>query len=169
MSDQVKEEKDSGGVAVESPLPAHVIDFIDEELAARGWSRRDLAERMGGDADRNELSLQFLDIRDPDVLLGEESAEAIGRAFGTGPEIWSNLFNTWRMAIKQRIQEHAGDLYIALRQIFWSYEEDCGCECGGETCCKKVKERCAKCEARAALALIEDPYPERDAEIQNVR
>jgi plasmid maintenance system antidote protein VapI len=140
------------------PMPAHVIDFIDEELKARGWTRRDLADRMGGDADRDELALQFLDIRDPGVLLGEESAAAIGRAFGTGADIWTNLDNTWRTATKARIQEHAAELYIALRMIFWSYEDDCGCECDGPTCCKKVKEQCAKCEARAAIALIEDPY-----------
>lgn len=36
----------------EAPMPAHVIDFIDEELEARGWSRRDLAERMGLDPGR---------------------------------------------------------------------------------------------------------------------
>jgi plasmid maintenance system antidote protein VapI len=146
----------------ETPMVAHVIDFIDEELKARGWSRRDLAERMGLDPIRDELALQFLDIRDPGVLLGEESAAAIGNAFGTGAEIWTNLDNTWRAAAKARIQEHADDLYIALRQIFWDYEDDCGCECDGPTCCKKVKERCAKCEARAAINLIESPYAGKD-------
>lgn len=145
-------------VPKEAPLPAHVHEFIDEELKARGWTRRDLAERMGKDPNRDELALQFLDIRDPNVLLGEESAEAIGRAFGTGPEIWLNLDRTWRKAIKKRIQVHADDLYIALRVIFLDHEDDCVCECDGETCCAKVHEACAKCEARKALALVEDPY-----------
>lgn len=148
----------------EKPMPAHVIDFIDEELQARGWTRRDLAERMGLDPVRDELALQFLDIRDPGVLLGEESATAIGSAFGTGAEVWINLDNTWRTAAKARIQEHADDLYIALRQIFWDYEDDCGCECDGPTCCKKVKEQCAKCEARAAIELIESPYASKDSQ-----
>lgn len=142
----------------EPPLPCHVVDFIDEELKARDWTRRDLAERMDNDANRDELALQLLDLRDPGVLLGEESAEGIGRAFGTGPELWLNLDATWRNAINARIQKHAKELYVALRMIFWAYEDDCGCECDGETCCTKVKERCAKCEARAAIALIEDPY-----------
>lgn len=51
----------------EPPMPAHVLDFIDEELKARGWTRRDLANRMGGDPAHNELSLQLLELRDPDV------------------------------------------------------------------------------------------------------
>ena len=143
------------------PMPAHVLEFIDEELKARGWSRRDLAERMGGDPNHEELALQLLELRDPEVFLGEESARALGSAFGTGPEIWANLDTTWRDAIKARIQEHGNELYIALRMIFWDYEDDCGCECDGPTCCKKVKEQCAKCEARAAIALIEDIYAGR--------
>lgn len=151
-------------INTEKPMPAHVLDFIDEELKARGWSRRDLAERMGGDADRNELSLQILELRDPNVFLGEESAAEIGHAFGTGTEIWVNLENTWRAAIKERIQQHAGELYIALRMIFFSYEDDCGCECDTDTCRNKVKAQCAKCEARTALNLIEDPYA--GAEVQ---
>lgn len=149
----------------ESPLPAHVTEFIDDELKARGWTWRDLAERMGGgDPDHEQLALEFLWIRDPNVFLGEETATAIGRALGTGAETWSNLDSTWRTAIKKRIQERASDLYTALLMIFWDYEDDCGCECDGPTCCTKAKEQCAKCEARAALILIEDPYPERDAE-----
>jgi plasmid maintenance system antidote protein VapI len=155
----VKEQKMNNDTALaEPPLPAHVLEFIDEELKARGWTRRDLAARMGGDAARNELSLEILDLRDPNVFLGQESAAAIGRAFGTGAEIWINLENTWRAAIKERIQKHADELYIALRVIFFGYEDSCGCECDTDTCCKKIKERCAKCEARAALELVESPY-----------
>lgn len=145
-------------------MPAHVVEFIDEELRARGWTRRDLAERMGGDPDHEELALQSLEVRDPHVFLGEKSARDIGNAFGTGHEIWMNLDSTWRDAIKKRLEEHACELYVALRMVFWDYEDDCGCECDGETCCKKVKERCAKCEARAALALIEDPYTGAETE-----
>jgi plasmid maintenance system antidote protein VapI len=161
MVNEEKEPTDHGARSERQgprPMPAHVLEFIDEELTARGWSRRDLAERMGGEPNHEELALQLLELRDPDVFLGEESARALGRAFGTGPEIWANLDSTWRDAIKARIQEHGNELYIALRMIFWSYEDDCGCECDGPTCCKAVKEQCAKCEARAAITLIEDVY-----------
>lgn len=152
------EDRETGQRLNSAPLPTHVLEFLDDELKARGWTRRDLAERMGGDAGHNELTLQLLELRDPNVFLGDKSALAIGRAFGTGHEVWLNLDNSWRDAIKKRIQEHAGELYIALRQIFWDYEDDCGCECDGPTCCVKVKETCAKCGARKAIALIEDVY-----------
>ena len=141
-----------------APMPAHVTEFIEEEIKARGWTWRDLAERMGGDPDHEELAFNFLRIRDPGVFLGDEGAAAIGRAFGTGPEIWTNLDNTWRTAARARICEHASELYTALRMVFFSYEDDCDCDCDTETCCAKVRERCAKCEARRAIALIEDPY-----------
>lgn len=140
------------------PMPVHVLEFLDDELKARGWTRWDLAERMGTDPAREVLALELLELRDPHVYLGQESAEAIGRAFGTGAELWTNLDTTWRTAIKDRIREHGDDLYVRLKMIFWDYEDDCGCECDGPTCCEKVKERCAKCDARAALRLIEDPY-----------
>jgi|ERR1043165_453082 plasmid maintenance system antidote protein VapI len=142
----------------DAPMPAHITDFIEEEMKARGWTWRDLAERMGGDPDHEELAFNFLRIRDPGVFLGEEGAAAIGRAFGTGPELWINLDNGWRAAARARIQEHATELYTALRMIFFSYEDDCDCECDTETCCAKVRERCAKCESRRAIALIDDPY-----------
>lgn len=144
--------------AIDAPMPFHVLDYVDEELKARGWTRRDLSERMGGDPNVEELALQIIELRDPNVFLGQSGAEALGRAFGTGAEVWANLDNTWRMAIRARIQEHGAELYTALRMIFWAYEEDCGCECDGPTCCEKVKETCAKCAARKAIRLIEDPY-----------
>lgn len=82
---------------VEKPEPEHVIEFIHEEMEERGWDLRDLARHMGGDAAHNKLALEILDAcREVDVLLGEETAEQIGRAFGTGAEIWMNLDKTWR-------------------------------------------------------------------------
>ena len=81
----------------------HVMDFINEELEARGWNLDALALRMGGDASRNLLALQILDsVREPGVLLGEESAAMIGKAFGTGAKLWLNLDNTWQRYAKAR-------------------------------------------------------------------
>lgn len=81
----------------ETPAPEHVIEFIYEEMEARGWDEWELARRMGGDPAHNKLSLEILDAcRDVHVLLGEDSAEQMSRAFGTGAEIWLNLDKTWR-------------------------------------------------------------------------
>lgn len=81
----------------EKPAPEHVIEFIYEEMEARGWDEWELARRMGGDAAHNKLSLEILDVcREVDVLLGEDGAEQMSHAFGTGAEIWLNLDKTWR-------------------------------------------------------------------------
>jgi plasmid maintenance system antidote protein VapI len=74
----------------------HVIEFIDDELEARGWTRVILACRMGGDAPRNLLALELLETRDSNMLLGDEMAEGLARAFGTGSKIWTNLDASWR-------------------------------------------------------------------------
>lgn len=73
----------------------HVIEFIDEELEARGWDRWELARRMGGDAPHNVLSLEFLELQNPHCRLGDEGAKQLARAFGTGPEVWLNLEKSW--------------------------------------------------------------------------
>lgn len=74
----------------------HVMDFIYDELDARGWNLDALALRMGGDAERNLLALEIMDTREPDVMLGDDAAEMIGKAFGTGAKLWLNLDATWR-------------------------------------------------------------------------
>jgi hypothetical protein len=45
-------------------------------------------------------------------------------------------------------------LVAALTKIYYDNEADCGCECNTETCCNHVGEPCSKCDARAALALV---------------
>jgi plasmid maintenance system antidote protein VapI len=79
--------------------PAEVVpvgDYIQEELTARGWTTADLAERMGDTYKERaiwELTLDLLIVCGdrPDILLGQETADALGKAFGTSGEFWSNL------------------------------------------------------------------------------
>jgi plasmid maintenance system antidote protein VapI len=73
-----------------------VIDFIQEELDARGWDMWELARRMGGEPSRNKLALEFLEA-DPTVMLGDDGAEGVARAFGTSKEIWLNLEKSYRV------------------------------------------------------------------------
>lgn len=49
-------------------------------------------------------------------------------------------------------QKRVERLRDALWRIYFAYESDCGCECDNENCCVVVKQRCAKCAARAALS-----------------
>lgn len=72
--------------------------FISEELKARGWSVRDLAHRMGGDAGENELVVGLLmHVEDRNLLLDAETAAQLGKAFGTSAELWTNLDRSWRL------------------------------------------------------------------------
>lgn len=62
--------------------------YIADELAARGWTTRDLAERMGGDVAVNELSLELIiHVHDKSMYMGKETAGGLARAFGTSAEV----------------------------------------------------------------------------------
>jgi hypothetical protein len=110
--DDLVKTPDCGGEGAESPRPAqkrraaetfHVIDFIREEMDERNWPIWTLARHMSADQSdealgRIKLALELLELRDPDMLIGEEVAAGLARAFGTGSEIWLNLDKTWRDA-----------------------------------------------------------------------
>lgn len=81
-------------------LPAfHVGEYLADELAARGWTSRDLAERMGGDVDVNHCTIDLTlvaarsnpghEIRR--ATIDRETAEAWAKVFGTNAETWMNL------------------------------------------------------------------------------
>jgi plasmid maintenance system antidote protein VapI len=74
----------------------HVMEFVYEELQARGWALEGLAVRMGGDPSRFLLALEFLDLREPDMLIGDEVAAGLAQAFGTSKSLWLKLDETWR-------------------------------------------------------------------------
>jgi plasmid maintenance system antidote protein VapI len=81
----------------------HVGAFIAEEMEARGWTSRDLAERMGGkgkEIDVNQLTIDLtlacaLEKR-PGVLLGRPTAEGLERAFGGSAKTWLRLDSMWQ-------------------------------------------------------------------------
>lgn len=86
----------------------HPSEFIAEELIARNWSLDDLAARMAindPDPERaygiHRLALEMYDMLGPDnkmVRMGKPTAQALGRAFGTSAEMWTNLENAWLAA-----------------------------------------------------------------------
>ena len=71
----------------------HPWEFVVEELQERGWTLDDLAARMGGEFEVNRLTLDFLEHSKEElgIVMGIETSEALGRAFGTSPEFWMNL------------------------------------------------------------------------------
>lgn len=76
----------------------HVGEYIADELAERGWTVRELAERMGGNPAINELSVELaLHVRDPRAFVGPKMADGLARAFGTSAQLWLNLDRAWRL------------------------------------------------------------------------
>ena len=74
-------------------------EFLRDELNARGWTTRDLALRIGGDAREvavNQLALDLLiHVRDPGIYVGEQLAEGLARGLGTTATYWLNLDAAW--------------------------------------------------------------------------
>ena len=86
-------------------VPAEVFppgEFIEEEMRARGWTANDVAERMGDDGSLRQRSINLLlvhmlvEVRDTGMIVDEESAAKLGRAFGTSPQFFLNLDAVWR-------------------------------------------------------------------------
>jgi plasmid maintenance system antidote protein VapI len=83
-------------------VPALVLpvgEFIADELRERGWTIDDLAKRMPGDRETNNLTLELL-IHAPmrGAVIGQETAEALGSAFGTSATLWERLDAMWQNA-----------------------------------------------------------------------
>lgn len=74
----------------------HVGTYIDDECGARGWTMDKLAHRMGGDIEINRACLDFLQLRQPGLLLGEYVANGLARAFGSDAQTWLNLDKAWQ-------------------------------------------------------------------------
>ena len=76
-------------------IPAELFPaghFIKKELKARGWTQNDIAEIMVG------ISRPTLN----EILGGKRGispkmAQALGAAFGTGPELWVNLDSAYQL------------------------------------------------------------------------
>jgi plasmid maintenance system antidote protein VapI len=70
--------------------------FIENEMRARGWTRRELVKRLGG-SNVDQLAIDLLiDAPQKGVLIGRDLAADIARAFGTSAELWLNLDKAWQ-------------------------------------------------------------------------
>ncbi len=74
-------------------------EFIKDELNARGWTTRDLAERMGGDIDRNHCCVDLL-VYAPakGMMLDAETSRQLGRAFGVSDKFFAKLDEQWQQS-----------------------------------------------------------------------
>ena len=65
-------------------------EYLTEELAARGWTVSQLAERMV------QPEVVVLDILETRMEITPELAEAIAAALGTSAQMWLNLEELYR-------------------------------------------------------------------------
>lgn len=82
----------------------HVSVFLEDELNARGWSRVDLAKRMGGDILTNLCALDFLYWQKDapresakQMYLGGLTSQ-FARAFEVSENLFRNLEKSWRLS-----------------------------------------------------------------------
>jgi len=74
---------------------------ISQELEARGWSQKDLAEVLG-------RPLQAInEIVNKSKLVTPETAVQLAHAFGTSPEFWANLEALYRVRLAKQTAEIA--------------------------------------------------------------
>ncbi len=66
-------------------------EYIKDEMTARGWSQRQLAEALG----RSEPKVS--EIINGKRAITTRTANELAAAFGTSAEVWLNLETRWRL------------------------------------------------------------------------
>jgi plasmid maintenance system antidote protein VapI len=82
----------------------HPSIYIREELVARRWTRNRLALEMGGTFGVNRLMIDMYFMvgpKEPNMRIGDETAEQFAHAFGTSKELFLNLENAWLKSTPQ--------------------------------------------------------------------
>lgn len=77
-------------------IPAEVFppgEFVRDELEARGWTQADLAVIL------NKPLPAVNEIIAGKKAITPETAQALGDAFGVGPEFWLNLESAYRLSL----------------------------------------------------------------------
>jgi len=91
----------------------HPSVVINEELAERGWTLRDLVFRMRRFEGEKAWALQMLTlemymvVHEPNILLDDQTAEGLATAFDVSADLFKNLHNTWRAACAKTGKETA--------------------------------------------------------------
>lgn len=92
-----------GGGEVEIHRVWPVWSYVHEEMIERGWDERELAIKMGGDAREVAINLIVLDfmkeVRDKNMLLGDETATGLSKAFCVPKEFFLNLDAVYRASL----------------------------------------------------------------------
>lgn len=73
-----------------------VSSFVIEEMEARDWTIDDLHRELGGDPVTCCAVDLLLAVDDKNLILDEETAQSLGRAFNVSGRYFINLDRIWR-------------------------------------------------------------------------
>jgi len=72
------------------------VEFLREEMEARGWTYHDVVAAMGGDT-VDACALDFmLNATQKGLLVGKAFSASLGRAFGVSDDFFLNLDRAWQ-------------------------------------------------------------------------
>lgn len=84
----------------------HLAEVIQDEMRERGWDLDRLVMEMGPHYSAEEWGIcklsweLFLEVQEPNILLGEVMAQQLADAFGVSPEFFINLHEEWRRKVQ---------------------------------------------------------------------
>lgn len=76
-----------------------LAEFLSDEIMARGWTTADVAIRMKskrGFADDLMIVDLILCVHNDNIMIGDDTFEDLGRAFGVSAEFLRNLDAIWK-------------------------------------------------------------------------
>jgi len=81
----------------------HAAEYLADECLARGWSLRELAERIGSlDTPMEVVTWQFYACCQPDIFMGEDSAWDLQRVLGISATFWLRIEAAYRGATPEQ-------------------------------------------------------------------
>ena len=91
----------------------HPSIFIQDEMDARGWTRDDLARRMGGDFLVTRIALDFyFAVHDRNLRMGDDGICGFAKAFGISEDCFRNLERAWIDHPSSEVPTTAPDLRL---------------------------------------------------------
>lgn len=75
-----------------------LAEFLCDEILARGWTTKDVADRMGGDPVIDQFKLDLFIAVSPtedNLLLDDETVMGLSLAFGVSEDFFRHLHDDW--------------------------------------------------------------------------
>ena len=88
-------------------MAMHLAELIEDELKERGWDLDRMTTEAGPYESAQEWGISrvawdlFMEVRSPNMLLGERGARELGKAFDIDPQFFTNFHETWRKSVSQ--------------------------------------------------------------------